>query len=155
MNWIDSAILAAALLAVVNVVDSHLISRRLPSLQAFLFPVGIIALFYGIVVSLSVPIEDGAETKHVLYAVGSSFIRALGVGSFLYAMKKAEVSRIIPIVNTKFKGCVWVQYFLSDLAAALPKNKPTNIKTKGVNRRRPRYFFIPSSLCADHFLLSD
>ncbi len=100
MNWADSAILAAAILAVVNVVDSHLIARRLPSLRAFLFPVGIIALIYGLVVFIAVPFSEDAETKHILYAIASSFIRSLGVGSFLYAMQKAEVSRIIPVVNT-------------------------------------------------------
>ena len=100
MNWVDSAILAAAILAVVNVVDSHLIARRLPSLWAFLFPVGIIAIIYGVIVMAVVPIAEEAETTHILYAVASSFIRALGVGSFLYAMQKAEVSRIIPVVNS-------------------------------------------------------
>ncbi len=100
MSWVDSAILAACFLAVVNVVNSHLISRRLPSLEAFLFPVGIIALIYGLVVFFSVSFDDDAETKHIWYAIVSSLIRSLGVGSFLYAMQKAEVSRIIPVVNT-------------------------------------------------------
>ncbi|MFO8101187.1 MAG: EamA family transporter [Dehalococcoidia bacterium] len=100
MNWIDSAILAALVLAAVNVIDSHLITRRMPGLLAFLFPVGIMAILYGLIIIVSTPIPEEAETSHFLYAVGSSFIRSLSVGSFLYAMKKAEVSRVMPVVNT-------------------------------------------------------
>lgn len=100
MNWVDSAILAAVILAAVNVVDSHLIVRRMPGLLAFLFPVGIVAIVYGLIVFVSVPIPEKAETAHFLYAVGSSLIRSLSVVLFLYAMRKSEVSRIMPVVNT-------------------------------------------------------
>lgn len=100
MNWVDSAILAAVILAAVNVVDSHLIARRMPGLLAFLFPVGVIAIIYGLIVFIWAPIPQEAETSHFLYAVGSSLIRSLAVVSFLYAMRKTEVSRIMPVVNT-------------------------------------------------------
>ena len=112
MNWVDSAILAAAVLAVVNVIDSHLIVRRLPSLWAFLFPVGIIALIYGCIILAVVSIPDEAETSHILYAIGSGFIRSLGVASFLYALQKAEVSRVIPVVNTHPVFVAFMAFFL-------------------------------------------
>jgi drug/metabolite transporter (DMT)-like permease len=99
LSWADSAILAAAILAAVNVIDSHLIARRLPSLWAFLFPVGIIAIVYGILTLSLSPLPDDVGMAPVLIAIASSCIRALGVVSFLYAMQKEEVSRIIPVVN--------------------------------------------------------
>ena len=47
MSWADAAILSAAILAAVNVIDSHLLTKRIPSLRAFLIAVALIAIFYG------------------------------------------------------------------------------------------------------------
>lgn len=99
MSWANSAILAAAVLAAVNVIDSHLISRRLPSIWAFLLPVGVIAIFYGVLTLLLEPCPEGVGAGPVLIAIGSSVLRSMGVMAFLYAMRKEEVSRIIPVVN--------------------------------------------------------
>ncbi|MFO8010111.1 MAG: EamA family transporter [Dehalococcoidia bacterium] len=99
MSWADSAILAAAILSAVNVIDSHLIASRMPSLWAFLFPVGVIAVFYGVIVLVTAPWPEGVGSGPVLVAAGSGFIRGLAVFSFLYAMQKVQVSRIIPVVN--------------------------------------------------------
>lgn len=99
MNWADSAVLAAATLAAVNIIDSHLITKRLPSLGSFLLPVGVIALVWGIVVFALAPLPENIGIAPVLMAVASGFIRGAGILSFLYVMRTEEVSRVIPVVN--------------------------------------------------------
>ncbi len=99
MNWVDSAVLAAAMLAAVNVIDSHLITRRLPSLKAFLLPVAVIAIVFGVIALVVIPIPEGTGNSPVLVAVGSGIIRAVGILLFLYVMRTEEVSRVIPVVN--------------------------------------------------------
>ncbi len=99
MSWADSAVLAAAMLAAVNVIDSHLITKRLPSLRAFLFPVAIIAIVFGVLVLVIFPLPKDIGNTPVLVAVGSGIIRAVGILLFLYVMRTEEVSRVIPVVN--------------------------------------------------------
>jgi drug/metabolite transporter (DMT)-like permease len=99
LNWADSAILAAATLAAVNVIDSHLISKRLPSLGAFLLPVGVIALVWGLVVLFVSSWPEDVGASPILTAVASGTIRGIGILAFLYVMRTEEVSRVIPVVN--------------------------------------------------------
>lgn len=99
MNWADSAVLAAATLAAVNILDSHLITKRLPSLGSFLLPVGIIAFIWGAVVLALTSFPEGIGAAPILMAVASGFIRGAGILSFLYVMRTEEVSRVIPVVN--------------------------------------------------------
>lgn len=99
MNWVDSAVLAAAMLAAVNVIDSHLITKRLPSLRAFLLPVAVIAIVFGVIVLVAIPIPEGTGNAPILVAVCSGIIRAVGILLFLYVMRTEEVSRVIPVVN--------------------------------------------------------
>ncbi|MCL0059572.1 hypothetical protein M1O20_03665 [Dehalococcoidia bacterium] len=44
MDWADAAVLSTAIMAVVNILDSHLVARRMPSLRAFLIPAGILSI---------------------------------------------------------------------------------------------------------------
>ncbi len=41
IDWVSLAIIATVLIGVVNILDSHLITRRMPGLRAFLVPVSI------------------------------------------------------------------------------------------------------------------
>lgn len=99
MNWADSAILAAAGLAAVNIIDSHLITKRFRGLSPFLLPAGIIALVYGISVLVVRPLPPDVGGAPLLVAGVSGAIRAAGILLFLFAMRTEEVSRVIPVAN--------------------------------------------------------
>ena len=98
MNWINTAILSAAVMGMVNILDSHLLSKRMPGLRAFLVPVGIIHLFYGLLVFILFPLPDGIGILPLLVAIVSSLLRTAAVIIMLNSLKKEEVSRVIPIV---------------------------------------------------------
>jgi len=100
MSWVDAAILSAAALGLVNIIDSHLISRRMPSLRAFLLPVGIIHLTYGSALFILFPLPQGVGTWPLLIAIASGILRAIAITLMLYTMKSEEVSRVIPVVYT-------------------------------------------------------
>ena len=53
MDWITASLIVAATMALVNVIDSHMISKRVPSLWAYLLPVGVLQLTYGVIVPVS------------------------------------------------------------------------------------------------------
>ena len=100
MSWINLALLSAATLGVVNIIDSHLISKRMPSLRAFLLPVGIIMLIYGLAVFYLFPLPEGTNVWVLLMAVASGILRAGAATIMLYTFKREEVSRVVPVVYT-------------------------------------------------------
>ncbi|MFC1932295.1 EamA family transporter [Chloroflexota bacterium] len=100
MNWTSTAILSAAILGVVNIIDSHLLSRRLPSLRAFLLPVSSIHLVYGLLLFYLFPLPEGTSLWTVLVAIGAGICRTVAAIIMLYNLKKEDVSRVIPVVYT-------------------------------------------------------
>lgn len=100
MDWLNAALLSGAVLGLVNIIDSHLVSRRMPSLPAFLLPVGIIAMVYSLVLFLVFPLPENVDAWVLLIAVVSGMLRTASIIIMLYTMIKEEVSRIIPVVYT-------------------------------------------------------
>jgi len=100
VDWVSVALLSAAVLGLVNIIDSHLISRRMPSLRAFLLLIGIIHLIYGSVLFSLFPLPEGVGIWPVLVAVASGILRTSAVTIMLYTMKREEVSRVVPVVYT-------------------------------------------------------
>lgn len=100
MTWVVAAILSAAILGVVVIVDSHLISKRMPGLQAFLIPAGILHLIFGLIVIGIHPLPSGVVSTPLIVAFTSGITRSVGVVLMLRAMRSEEVSRIIPITHT-------------------------------------------------------
>ena len=100
MNWTSTAILSAAILGIVNIIDSHLISRRMPGFRAYLLPIGIIHLIYGLILLYFFPLPEGVSIKVLLIAVASGILRTAAVSIMLYTFKREEVSRVVPVVYT-------------------------------------------------------
>ena len=100
MSWVNAALVSAAIMALVTVFDSHLVSKRLPSLRAFLLPVGVIHLFLALVTAIFAPLPVAALSPAVGYAVLSSFIRVGAILILLDSLRREEISTVIPIVYT-------------------------------------------------------
>jgi len=100
MNWAGLALLASATMAMVNIFDSHLLSKRLPSFRAYLLPVGVIHLSWGLLILYLNPLPGDVEIWPLLAAITSGVLRTAAVSIMLYNLKKEDVSRVIPIVYT-------------------------------------------------------
>lgn len=97
--WISIAISSAAALGMVNILDSHLISKRMPSLRAFLLPVGLLTLVIGLIFLCLFPLPGNLSTWPLVVAVASGLLRAASVTIMLYTLKREEVSRVVPVVS--------------------------------------------------------
>jgi len=97
IDWVSLTILGTVALGVVNVIDSHLISRRMPNLRAYLLPVGIVILIYSLVTFCLFPLPEGVGAWPLLAAVASGVLRATSVAILLYILKTEEVSWAIPL----------------------------------------------------------
>jgi len=100
MTWIHAALISAAILAVVNVIDSHLVSRRFTGIRAFLLLLGCIHLAYGLALSLLTPLPAGVDASSLGFAIVSSFIRTGAIIILLDGLRHREVSTVIPVVHT-------------------------------------------------------
>lgn len=100
MSWVGIAILSATVLGVVNIIDSHLLSKRMPSLQAYLVPAGIIFAIYSGVLSFIFPLPEGTSIWILLVALASGILRTGAVTIMFYNLTKEEVSRVIPVIYT-------------------------------------------------------
>ena len=100
VDWVSIAVLSTAVLGVVNIIDSHLISRRMPSLRAFLLPASIFSLLYGLVIFYLFPLPDDIGIWPLMVTVASGIARTIALFILLYTLKKEEVSRVIPMTST-------------------------------------------------------
>lgn len=100
VDWVTLTILGTVALGVVNILDSHLISRRMPSLRAYLVPVGIVILIFSLVTCYLFPLPEGVGTWPLIVAVFSGVLRTISLAILLYILKTEEVSWAIPLFHT-------------------------------------------------------
>ena len=100
MTWITASLVVAAALGLVNVIDSHLITKRMPTLRAYLIPVSIIHIIYGLIFLHLYPLPSGVPAFPWFVAIAAAVTRTIAILLMLYAMRTEEVSRVIPVVNT-------------------------------------------------------
>jgi drug/metabolite transporter (DMT)-like permease len=87
-------------MAVVSIIDSHLISKRMPSLGSYLVPAGGVNLVYAIIVFKLFPLPADVGALPILLALASGIVRTVGITIVLYTLQKEEVSKVIPVVHT-------------------------------------------------------
>ena len=100
MVWVTAAIFTAAIMGVVAILDSHLISKRMPSLRAFLVPLGLMHVGFALIILALYPLPEGVGALPLAVAFASGIIRSGGILLMLQVMRSEEVSRIIPVVHT-------------------------------------------------------
>jgi drug/metabolite transporter (DMT)-like permease len=100
MTWTAVAILSAVAMSVVNIVDSHLLTRKGLSVWGFLLLVAFVHMAYAVAILAVFFPEPGTEAQSVLAALAAGVIRGLGAILMIYAMKREEVSRVVPVVHT-------------------------------------------------------
>jgi drug/metabolite transporter (DMT)-like permease len=100
VDWASVALLSAAVLGLVNIIDSHLVSRRMPSFRAFLLLIGTVHLIYGSVLFHLFPLPEGTGIGLIMVAVASGILRTGAATIMFYSFKREEVSRVVPVVYT-------------------------------------------------------
>ncbi|TET26389.1 MAG: DMT family transporter [Dehalococcoidia bacterium] len=100
MSWVSIAVLSAIVLGAVNIIDSHLLSKRMPGLLAFMLPVAILHLVYSGILCALFPLPEGTGIWPIMVTIASGVLRTAAVIIMLYSLKSEEVSRVIPITYT-------------------------------------------------------
>ena len=70
----------------------------MPSFRAFLLPVSVLHLFYGLLFFYLFPFPEGIGLWPLTVAFGSGIIRIAGMTIMIYLLKREEISRVVPVV---------------------------------------------------------
>jgi drug/metabolite transporter (DMT)-like permease len=98
--WITAAFANAILMAFISIGDSHLLSKKMPGLCAYLLPVGITHLVISCTLLAVFRFTDNSIGIPVLVAIGSGLLNGIAGVLMLSTMRQGEVSRIVPVVSS-------------------------------------------------------
>jgi drug/metabolite transporter (DMT)-like permease len=100
LTWLSLALLSTAISALVNTLDSHFLTRRMPSLRSYLLIIGAFTILVGlgILAIFPPPLDIGWQPYAAMLV--SSATRVSAVFLMLYAMKREDVARVIPLSST-------------------------------------------------------
>jgi transporter family protein len=94
------ALASAAIIGAVGVIDSHFITRRMPSLRAYLLIVALSTLIMSAAGLLAFPFPANLPWQPLWAAIGAAVIRTAAVITMLYVLQKEDVARVIPLMAT-------------------------------------------------------
>lgn len=100
MSWVAFALSSAAIAGIVAIIDSHLLSKKMPGLRSYLLPVGAIQFAFGLILFFIFPFPENTSALTLSIAFGAGFSSSFAIFLMLSTMRRSEVSRIIPVVNT-------------------------------------------------------
>jgi drug/metabolite transporter (DMT)-like permease len=100
MTWITASLVVAAVGGLANIIDSHLITKRMPSFRAYLLPASTLHIVYGLIFLNLYPLPSGVPAFPWSIAAVAVVTRTIAILLMLYAMRTEEVSRVIPVANT-------------------------------------------------------
>jgi len=96
-DWLWIALASAATAGVVGVIDSHFVTRLMPSLRAYLLIIGVTTAILSVMGLFLFPFPAGLPRSIVPVAIGAAVIRTGGVILLLYVLQKQDVARVIPL----------------------------------------------------------
>ncbi len=99
-GWILLTLASTAIAALVNTLDSHFLSRRMPGLRSYLLVIGLFTILVSIVMLFIFPFPQNTSMGIYGMAMVSAVLRVGAVMTLMYAMKKEDISRIMPLEAT-------------------------------------------------------
>lgn len=97
MLWLTAALSSYFLLALVNIIDKHLLKSRIPDPKVYVFYMGVLGIFifglapFGVLEIPSLPV--------LLLAFAAGFAHILALWVLLVGLKRFEASRIVPAIG--------------------------------------------------------
>lgn len=97
MSWVTLTLLGTATLGASNIIDSHLLTKRM-SFRVFLMLLAAIIVVYSVILCYLFPLPSGVEIGVLLITVIQGVLRSIGVAVMLYVFRMEEVSRAVPVI---------------------------------------------------------
>jgi drug/metabolite transporter (DMT)-like permease len=98
--WFSIALGSTLLSALVNTLDSHFLSRRMPGMRSYLLIIGVFTTLAAVVMLLIFPFPRATPVHIYVLALISALLRVGAISALMYALKKEDVSRVMPLSAT-------------------------------------------------------
>jgi drug/metabolite transporter (DMT)-like permease len=118
LTWVLLALSSTLISALVNILDSHFMSRRMPGWKAYVLICDLFALPVSIVMLLIFPLPAGIGFAPIAAVFASAMISSLSVVLILDVMRKEDVATVSPITSTApvFVAILAILFLGEDLA---------------------------------------
>jgi drug/metabolite transporter (DMT)-like permease len=101
VSWIILAISSTIITALSNMLDGHLMARRMPGMRSYLIISGFLILPVSIILLIIFPLPSGPQVPlAVLMVFASAAASSTAAALTLNAMKSEDVARISPVIST-------------------------------------------------------
>ena len=97
MLWILTSLLASVIITIANIIDSHILSKKMPSLSAYLLPMGFAQVLISLGFFIFFPFTSNPGQLPLLAAIGSALCNAFSLVIILNCLQRGEVSRVVPV----------------------------------------------------------
>ena len=98
--WILASLATAIVLTIANITDSHILSKKLPSVSSYLLAMGVFQAISAGVVFAFFPFSAAADVTRIMAAIGGGLANAFALVILLNCLQKGEVSRVIPVTSS-------------------------------------------------------
>ena len=99
-GWVFLALASTVISALINLLDSHLMTQRMPGWRAYVLICDLFMLPVSIVMLLIFPLPPGLGMAPFMAILVSTLTSAVAVVLILQTMKSEHVSRIAPLTST-------------------------------------------------------
>jgi drug/metabolite transporter (DMT)-like permease len=99
-TWVLLALSSTVISALVNILDSHFMSRRMPGWKAYVLICDLFALPVSLVMLFIFPLPHGIGIAPIAAVFASAMISSLSVVLILEVMRKEDVATVSPVTST-------------------------------------------------------
>ena len=98
--WIVTSLATAITISIANILDSHVLSKKLQGLSPYLLTMAVFQAVTALIALAIFPFPAASRFADILAGIGGGLANAVALVILLNALQKGEVSRVIPVTSS-------------------------------------------------------
>ena len=98
--WIMTSLATAIVISIANILDSHVLSKKLTGLSPYLLTMAVFQAVTALIALAIFPFPAAPRGGDILAGIGGGLANAVALVILLNALQKGEVSRVIPVTSS-------------------------------------------------------
>jgi uncharacterized membrane protein len=98
--WIITSLATAITISIANIIDSHILSKKLHGLSSYLLTMAAFQAVTALIALAIFPFPAAPRLADILAGIGGGLANAVALVILLNCLQKGEVSRVIPVTSS-------------------------------------------------------
>jgi drug/metabolite transporter (DMT)-like permease len=98
--WIVTSLATAIVISIANILDSHVLSKKLTGLSPYLLTMAVFQAVTALIALAIFPFPAAPRLADIMAGIGGGLANAVALVILLNALQKGEVSRVIPVTSS-------------------------------------------------------